>query len=48
MFYECNIGKLLCLWGAIHSFANFNKDFVVNEEVFNIIFINEILGVNPS
>ena len=44
VFDEYNIGKSSFLWEAIHDFANFDKDFVVNKEVFNLIFINEIFG----
>ena len=44
MFDDCNIGKLSCLWEVIHNFFNFDEYFVVNKEVFNLIFVNEILG----
>ena len=44
MFDESDIGKSSCLLEAIHAFANFDKDYVVNKEMFNLIFINEILG----
>ena len=48
MFDERNIGKSSCLWEDIHAFENFDKDYVVNNEMFSMIFINEILGENPS
>ena len=48
MFDERNIGKLSCLWEAIHSFADFDKDYILKKEVFNLILINAILGENPS
>ena len=48
VFYDRDIRKVSCLCEAIHSFANFEKDYVVNKEVFNLIFINVILGGNPS
>ena len=48
VFDERDIGKSSCLWEAIHVFANFDKYSVVNKEMFNMVFINEILGENPS
>ena len=48
MFDERNICKLSSLWEAIHDLANFNKYYVVNKEMFNMFFINEKLGGNPS
>ena len=47
VFDERDIGMLSCLWEAIHAFANSDKDSVVNKEMFNMVFINEILGGNP-
>ena len=47
VFDDQNIAKWSYLWEAIHAFANFDKDSVVNNEVFNMIFINRILGENP-
>ena len=44
MFDEKDIGKLSCLWEAIHTFANYDRDSVVNKEMFNMVLINEILG----
>ena len=46
MFHERDIGKLSCLWEAMHAFANFDSDSVVNKEMINLVFINEILGLN--
>ena len=46
MFDEQDIGKLSCLWEAIHTFANYDRDSVVNKEMFNMVLINEILGEN--
>ena len=48
VFNERNIGKLLCFWEAIHAFGDFDKNSVVHKEMFNMMFINEILGGNPS
>ena len=48
MFDECVIGKSSCLWEAIHAFEMFDKYYVINKELFSLVFINEILGENPS
>ena len=47
VFDEHNIGKLSCSWEAMHDFESFEKDYVVNKEILNLVFINEILGLNP-
>ena len=44
VFDEINIGNLYWFWEALHFFANFDKDSVVNTEIFNLVFINGILG----
>ena len=48
VFDKRNIVNPSCLLEAIRSFANFDMYSVVTKEVFNIIFINENLGGNPS
>ena len=48
VFDDRDMGKFSCWWKDIHAFSNFDKDSVVNKEVFNLIFINETLGKNPS
>ena len=48
VFDDRDIGKSYWLRDTIHAFANPNKDFVVNKEVLDLIFINGILGENPS
>ena len=47
VFDEKDIGKSSFLWEAIYAFANFDKDYVVIKEVFNLVLINEILGGDP-
>ena len=48
VFDERNIGKLYCLWESIHAYADFEKYSVVNKELLNLVFINEIFGGDSS
>ena len=46
MFDDHNIGKSSWLWEAINAFEIFDKDYVVNKEMFSLVLINETLGEN--
>ena len=47
VFDKRYIVKSSYLWDTIHAFPNINKDCVVNKELLNLVFINEILGGGP-